>query len=948
MNKILLICSLLCGCSSSLLAQDSTIKFSILDIDSKEGANINMITSLDNKIAFVAERKSGERKLFTYNEQNGINELLKKDDFGILSSNKSLVKLNTNNLFFVSEKNSKSYLNIVNLQNSEAQEIKELFYFDNEYALYQDKLFYLAKESNNSSKKNIYVSDGTKNGTKIIVTENLSDIRNLKNSNNELLFTATENSIIQIYKITEDLKVKKISDFTSSFSGFSEAISFNNSYYIGTSNYVDFPEIKKCTNGKCETFLKYKNNNIATNFNSFIFDNRLYFGYTKGESYEDLNELYSTDGTVGNTVKVDTENQKTYLLDNKLKYINFKNNIYIILQEVIGGQYSNSLFKLENNQLKKFYTIYSTYSDLYASENNIYFLGNNYEDYNNIKLIKSDGTITGTLAVDETKNYSNSLGIINNNIYYQKSDELNGNELWTYDENTNTNKFIRNINYQNSGEVIDMTPIGNNVFFKGNINKAYSTSGSVVVNHPTSLEKESYGKQSFIESNDDVISVSSIAEKHVFSILNESTQKFDPILTVSTGFEGYPNLIQTIGDNVYFKSHHINDPKQYYNLQLNYFNKKTKEIGAVKKPDNTFIQKLGSNYTGLYEYNGNYYYTTDGDNKGTILQLNPTINTTSIAYQFKSGYDSDQAIFVAKFKDKIIVEHAGQLYYFDGQTMTKFADGKGLKLYFPKKISQNTYATINDKLLFLKPTANDYIFELWSTDGKNEENLKLNLEENLHSFQNCNNKFYFVAGKYLYETNGSAIGTKFIDIMDHGYNINYTSIKCYKDNLFYVGDYYGSKINVINGNDNKAFDIKFNELPDLVLNLNYVYDMEIINDKVFLNMYHHYAGKEVFVTNFKDFNLVDLSINDQDNQNYKKDKILVYPNPFDNQLTIKRNSNEVIKEVRLYDLLGKIIFTKKINNQEVKLSTEQLKQGVYLLQTITTDNKIYTNKLIKN
>ena len=145
MNKILLICSLLCGCSSSLLAQDSTIKFSILDIDSKEGANINMITSLDNKIAFVAERKSGERKLFTYNEQNGINELLKKDDFGILSSNKSLVKLNTNNLFFVSEKNSKSYLNIVNLQNSEAQEIKELFYFDNEYALYQDKLFYLAK-----------------------------------------------------------------------------------------------------------------------------------------------------------------------------------------------------------------------------------------------------------------------------------------------------------------------------------------------------------------------------------------------------------------------------------------------------------------------------------------------------------------------------------------------------------------------------------------------------------------------------------------------------------------------------------------------------------------------------------------------------------------------------------------------------------------------------------
>lgn len=795
-------------------------------------------------------------------------------------------------------------------------------------------MFYLAGESNNNSNKMIHVTDGTKSGTKILYTTNLSNIKNLNNSNGELLFTAVDDkNEIQIYKITNDLVIEKLSNFSGN-PIISKATNYKGSYYVFTVDYSDYPEIKKCTNGHCDTFLKYKKT-INSNFDSFVFDDRLYFGYTDKDLYEVNNELYSTDGTLENTIKVDTNGQNIYLLDTKLKYIDFKNNIYFIGNDLIDGQYGSALFKLENNKLIKLYRSYNIYSDLVSSGNNIYFLGNNFEDYSNVKLIKSDGTVNGTSVVDETYIYSNTLGIINNNVYYQKFDEENGGELWTYDENLNINKLVRNINYTNSGEVVDMTPINNKIFFKGNLNKSYSTTGFEIENHPTSFENDSYGSQSFVESGDNVISVSSNSEKHVYSILNDDSHVFEPFVTVNHGFEGFPHLIQTIGDNVYFKSTYINDPNQYLNSQLNYFNKKTKEVDVVKKIDNTFIEKLGSNYTGLYEYNGNYYYATDGNNKGIILQLNPITNTTSEVYRFKPGiYDSDQAFFVGKFNGKLVVEQANKLYYFDGNKMTKFADGKGVKLYEPKKIDQNNYATINNKLLFLKPTNEYYIFELWSTDGVNEEYLNLNVNEKLMSFQKCNNKFYFVAGKSLIETDGSKIGTKFVDIMDHDYNYSFTSIKCYKDNLFYVGDYYGSKINVINGDENKSFDIKFKELPDLILDLSYVYDMEIVNDKLFLNMYHHYAGKEVFVTDYKNFNLTSLSINDNAT-NVKVDKVIVYPNPFNNEFFIKGNVNEVLKELKLYDLTGKLIFVKKVNKQEIKISTEFLKKGIYFLQIIT-------------
>ncbi|MCW8940457.1 MAG: T9SS type A sorting domain-containing protein, partial [Flavobacteriales bacterium] len=72
-----------------------------------------------------------------------------------------------------------------------------------------------------------------------------------------------------------------------------------------------------------------------------------------------------------------------------------------------------------------------------------------------------------------------------------------------------------------------------------------------------------------------------------------------------------------------------------------------------------------------------------------------------------------------------------------------------------------------------------------------------------------------------------------------------------------------------------------------------------------------------------------------------------YPNPFQNQLEINFKQAQA-SEISLYDNNGKLIFTKKVNQQnlQIDLSKYQLKAGNYNL-VITANNKTEVLKLLK-
>jgi len=78
----------------------------------------------------------------------------------------------------------------------------------------------------------------------------------------------------------------------------------------------------------------------------------------------------------------------------------------------------------------------------------------------------------------------------------------------------------------------------------------------------------------------------------------------------------------------------------------------------------------------------------------------------------------------------------------------------------------------------------------------------------------------------------------------------------------------------------------------------------------------------------------------------KTDKINTYPNPFDKYLTVEVENIPESAEITLSQLTGEIVYKKEVKNNILRLSTNNLSRGVYLLQVTTADETFY-QKVIK-
>ncbi|MDA3909984.1 MAG: T9SS type A sorting domain-containing protein, partial [Bacteroidales bacterium] len=73
-----------------------------------------------------------------------------------------------------------------------------------------------------------------------------------------------------------------------------------------------------------------------------------------------------------------------------------------------------------------------------------------------------------------------------------------------------------------------------------------------------------------------------------------------------------------------------------------------------------------------------------------------------------------------------------------------------------------------------------------------------------------------------------------------------------------------------------------------------------------------------------------------------KPKILYYPNPVKNILHVKASSNNPIKEVKIYDMFGRIVMEQYCDNADCQINVGHIKSGLYVLRV----NKLYSGKLI--
>lgn len=78
---------------------------------------------------------------------------------------------------------------------------------------------------------------------------------------------------------------------------------------------------------------------------------------------------------------------------------------------------------------------------------------------------------------------------------------------------------------------------------------------------------------------------------------------------------------------------------------------------------------------------------------------------------------------------------------------------------------------------------------------------------------------------------------------------------------------------------------------------------------------------------------------------YEINNIKIHPNPTNSIVTISAN-NEIIKQVNIYDMYGRLLKSQKATSNNEKINIEDLPNTIYLIE-IKTDKVNKTVKIIK-
>lgn len=79
----------------------------------------------------------------------------------------------------------------------------------------------------------------------------------------------------------------------------------------------------------------------------------------------------------------------------------------------------------------------------------------------------------------------------------------------------------------------------------------------------------------------------------------------------------------------------------------------------------------------------------------------------------------------------------------------------------------------------------------------------------------------------------------------------------------------------------------------------------------------------------------------------KTDLMKVYPNPTNGDFTLAFNNINIVN-VKIYNLLGSVVYEHKTNKQQIEIKGEAFPSGIYLIKATTNDNKTdYTKLVIK-
>ncbi|GAB3510281.1 3-coathanger stack domain-containing protein [Emticicia fontis] len=663
-------------------------------------------------------------------------------------------------------------------------------------------------EQTNGLNKGIYKSDGTEAGTTLL--KNLynffgSNCTGIYAGTNKIIFSSVEDIYNRLY-ISDGTPAGTILIHQNSSLKYSNFIENNGFIYftIGGNSLWK-------TDGTSAGTVLVKNNISVSNFYSF--NNTLYFvGYSSATGYE----LWKSDGTAeGTNMVVDFGSGAEHGIQPTSKVIMHQNTLYYNLN------YSIIKFDMLTQTTTVFVTLinsfnqYKTPEDFLIKDNDLYVIAVGLIDGNLYKYNLSTTTLT-RLRENGSISFFDELTVYNGNVYCSglygliKSDgTINGTVgvSGTYD----SNNYYFNINSIKNGKVFNSylyylryKVVGGKYFYA--LWKTDGTPGgsSIVKEYPNVVKNNNYINDKFEE-----------AQGKLFFYINDGVNGRE--VHKSDGTTSGTGIIKNLG------TPNVNESTSQYKMSefdgkfLIQDNRTTYALDTISKTT-TFLADIGDdsepfkynnklyldgryrvndNLTGVENFCSYCYSPIVFQNKiflnkdeelysydGTTFNLVRDINLTGSSSPINLGVINNKLILTAYHPD-----YGRELWVSDGTE-----EGTHLikDIIAGKSGLSNNIRTqfVYNNLLLFEIYNNRY--ELWRTDGTEEGTfcISTNLANNYsgyYSFTVYNNKCYFTTNRKVCVTDGTLGETKFINgTYSYVADLPYFSIS--NNKLYFIGN----------------------------------------------------------------------------------------------------------------------------------------------------------------
>jgi len=196
------------------------------------------------------------------------------------------------------------------------------------------------------------------------------------------------------------------------------------------------------------------------------YNNKIYFSYSDGVNGQ---EPWVSDGTTANTVMLKDvypgstgSNPKNFTVAN--------NKIFFLANNTNGAQRLYASDGTDANTIVlKDNIVYGFNGEraLAVLNDFVYFESDNGSG-SGYGLWKSDGTLAGTTLVKGDiimANFNNNSPVLNNKMYFNVNDNINGDELWVTDGTAGGTQLVKNISAAGSGEPMYFQVYHNKIYF---------------------------------------------------------------------------------------------------------------------------------------------------------------------------------------------------------------------------------------------------------------------------------------------------------------------------------------------------------------------------------------------------------------------------------------------------------------------------------------------------